>query len=197
MKKHDVLLNKISKGMRIITLAPLMAFATVTVLFINKCAFFGGTYNFIMALLFLTVLPLLAYPLQPYIPHFKDKGRDGQRTLAMIFAVCGYILGCVTGLALSAPSLVMFIYLEYLLSGMVILIFNKVFKLRASAHACGIIGPAVMLAYFGVVWTLPIGVILYFAAFWASVRMKRHTPLQFIGGAIIPIAVLMLLSVLF
>ena len=40
-------------------------------------------------LLFLVVLPLLAYPLQKYIPHFKDSGRDGQRSLAMIFSAAG------------------------------------------------------------------------------------------------------------
>lgn len=189
--------KKITKLIRIITLAPVMALATLVTLFIKDASLFGGVHNFVLAVTFLGVLPLLAYPLQPIIPHFKDKGREGQRTLAMIFAVCGYILGCIMGLIVSATPTLWFIYLEYLISGALIMVFNKVLGLRASAHACGVIGPAVMLAYFGVPWALIPGIALYALAFWASVKMERHTASQFIGGAIIPVAVLIVLAFIF
>jgi len=32
-------------------------------------------------LLFLSILPTLAYPLQKYILKYKDRGREGQRSL--------------------------------------------------------------------------------------------------------------------
>ena len=184
---------KFAKIIRVLTVAPIMALMTLCTLFIFRPTLFGGALNFILAIVFLTVLPLLAYPLQPVVPHFKDKGREGQRNLAMIFAVSGYILGCLTNLFLKAPSSLWLIYLIYLISGILILIINKLFKLRASAHACGVAGPAALLAYLGVPAAIFPGIVLYLAALWASLKMKRHTLPQFIGGAIIPLCVLVFL----
>ncbi len=184
---------KFAKIIRILTVAPIMALITLCTLFICRSELFGGTHLFILAVVFLTVLPLLAYPLQPIVPHFKDKGREGQRNLAMIFAVSGYILGCITNLFLSAPTSLWLIYLIYLISGLLILVTNKLFKLRASAHACGVAGPAALLAYLGVPAAILPGIALYLAALWASLKMKRHTLPQFIGGAIIPMCVLVFL----
>ena len=184
----------ITKLIRVLTVAPLMALVTLITLYVYDKGLFDSRLSLLfISIAFLVVLPLLAYPLQPVIPHFKNKGREGQRNLAMIFAVSGYILGCITNLFLSAPTALWLIYLEYLLSGLLVLIINKAFHLRASAHACGIIGPAAMLAYFGIIAALPIGLVLYATALWASLEMKRHTVPQFIVGAIIPVAVLTVL----
>ncbi len=189
---------KTTKIIRVLTVAPLMAFFTVLTLFLCKPECFGGSILlFALSVLFLTVLPLLAYPLQPIIPVFNKKGREGQRNLAMLFANGGYILGCITNLFMDAPTALWIIYLEYLFSGMLILIFNKVFKLRASAHACGIIGPGVMLFLFGIHLALAVSVLLWGVALWASISMKRHTVPQFIGGSVIPIAVLIVLRIIF
>ena len=185
---------KSAKTVRILTLAPLMALITLCTLFIFDSTLLGGAFLFSLAVLFLTVLPLLAYPLQRFIPHFKHKGREGQRSLAMIFAVSGYVLGCLTNLFLSAPASLWFIYLGYLISGALILVTNKLLGLRASAHACGVVGPTVILATLGLPIAIFPGIALYLAALWASLKMRRHTVAQFIGGAIIPICVLMILS---
>ncbi len=172
-----------------------MALATVVTLFaVRSESFNNNVWALLLAIFFLTVLPLLAYPLQRFIPHFKDKGREGQRNLAMLFANGGYILGCITNLFMSAPRELWIIYLEYLLSGMLILIFNKVFHLRASAHACGVIGPGVMLFFFGIHPALAVGLVLWGAALWGSIVMKRHTFPQFLGGSAIPIAMLVILQ---
>ena len=173
-----------------------MALATLITLCIHDAEIFGGAYNFIIAILFLFILPVCAYPLQPFIPHFKDKGREGQRNLAMIFAVGGYVAGCITNLFLNAPVYLWMVYLDYLISGALIVIINKVFHLRASAHACGIVGPGALLCYLGVPVALIPTAILYFAAMWASIRMKRHTLWQFLGGAVIPLAVLIFLHLI-
>ena len=188
----------LAKTVRIITLAPLMALATLITLYLNEPTLFGANaINLWLAILFLTVLPILAYPLQPVIPGFKGKGREGQRNLAMVFAVCGYTLGCITNLFLNASEELWLIYLTYLISGGAIVFVNKKLHIRASAHACGIIGPAVMLAAFGIPAALLVGVPLHFAALWASLKMKRHTVPQYIAGSLIPMAVLAILKFLF
>jgi hypothetical protein len=189
---------KIAKVIRILTLAQLIAVATLCVLFAYDRSFFSNEPALlVVGIIFLGVLPLLAYPLQPVIPGFRGKGREGQRSLAMIFAVLGYVLGCITNVFMHGTPQLWIIYLEYLLSGVAILVFNKVFKLRASAHACGIAGPAVMLASFGVLPALAVGAVAYAAALWASLVMKRHTLPQFIGGALIPIILLVPLHIIF
>ena len=182
--------SKITKTIRILTVAPVMALATLITLFVYNPDVFGGAYNFIISVFFLFILPISAYPLQSFIPHFKHKGREGQRNLAMIFAVGGYVAGCITNLFLSAPIYLWMIYLDYLVSGALVVIINKVFRLRASAHACGITGPGALLCYMGIPMALIPTAILYFAAMWASIEMKRHTLWQVLGGAIIPLAVL-------
>ena len=49
------------------------------------------------------------------------------------------------------------IYLEYLLCGIAMLVINKAFHLKASGHACGIVGPVAMLYYFGLLIPAVIG----------------------------------------
>ena len=181
---------KTTKIIRILTVAPVMALATLIILFVYNPDIFGGAYNFIISVFFLFILPISAYPLQPFIPHFKDKGREGQRNLAMVFAVGGYVAGCITNLFLNAPVYLWMVYLDYLISGALVVIINKVFHLRASAHACGITGPGALLCYMGLPMALIPTAILYVAAMWASIQMKRHTLWQFLGGAVIPLAVL-------
>lgn len=192
-----VMKAKITKLIRVLTVAPVMALATLCALYVASPDLFGGGHLFVLAIVFLFTLPISAYPLQPLIPYFKDKGREGQRNLAMLFAVCGYVAGCVTNLFFHVSTSLWIIYLDYLISGILVVLINKVFHLRASAHACGIIGPMALLCYFGLPWAIITGLILYFAAMWASLEMKRHTLPQFIGGAIIPLVVLGLLHIIF
>ena len=99
----------IEKTIRIITLAPIMALIAISLLFALRPGEFYGAANYAVAILCLTVLPLLAYPLQPYIPRYKDQGRAGQRRLAIVMAVVGLRLhgvavGVVPGAAVLAPE---------------------------------------------------------------------------------------------
>ncbi len=188
--------KRISKLIRILTTPPIMALLALSLLFLRDSTIFGSSMHFILAILFLCVLPLLAYPLQPFIPKFKHKGRDGQRNLAMIFSVCGYLLGAFTTLFLDAPTSLWLIYLAYLISGVLIALVNKVFHKKASGHACGIAGPLSLLVCFGIPSALLLGIPIYFAALWASLEMKRHTLPQFLGGTAIPIAVILTLALL-
>ena len=123
-------MNKVYKIIRVATVPPIMA----ATLFIVLGAFGVTTLiDSLLGIFFIGILPILSYPLQRFIPYYKDKGREGQRNLAIVFSVIGYIVGCVLALIFNAPlNTVVFIYLDYLLSGLLIAIFNKLFHLKTS-----------------------------------------------------------------
>lgn len=54
----------------------------------------------------------------------------------MIFSAVGYLLGTLVAFITDVPVELKIIYLEYLLCGIAMLVLNKVFKLKASGHAC-------------------------------------------------------------
>ena len=126
--------NKIHKIIRILTVAPFMAIVTLSLLLIFKAEIYPNIWYYLLSLFFLGFLPLLAYPLQKFIPFFKNEGRNGQRNLAIIFAVAGYILGCIIGLFASYTKGLWLIYLEYLLSGLGIAIVNQFFHLKTRVN---------------------------------------------------------------
>lgn len=87
-------MEKVFRVIRIITVPPVFAIGlllTVYSLFHNDVLSHG---QLICGLIFLGLLPMLGYPLQKYIPFFRERGREGQRSLAMIFSTMGYVLGC-------------------------------------------------------------------------------------------------------
>ena len=145
----------------------------------------------------LSVLPLLAYPLQKFIPKFKDKGRDGQRTLAMIFSASGYVCGVAVAFAFGAPKELKMVFVEYLLCGISILVSSKVFKKKASGHACGVVGPVAMLTYLGLYIPAAVGAILTLPVYVSSLKTRRHTAFELLLGSIIPIAMLLINHLIF
>lgn len=192
------MIKRLAKIIRIITVAPLMALFMLVTLYLQDPMLFGRPVNFVLAVLFLVVFPLLAYPLQPLIKKYKDKGRKGQRTLALIFAVAGYIFGCLITIFIQAPKNIWIIYLCYLLSGIFVVLSNKLFHFKASGHACGVTGPFTLLLYFGQSCGF-FGIPILALTWLSSLYMKRHTNLQLIVGAVIPsislVIVLMIISI--
>ena len=182
-------MSKIVKVIRVLTVAPVMAFVMLLTLYLHNPLLFGSRADFVLSILFLVVFPLLAYPLQPLIKKYKDKGREGQRILAIDFAVSGYICGCLFAMLLHAPKNVWTIYLSYLLSGILIMLTNKLFHFRTSGHTCGVAGPFALLIYFGHPFGF-YGIPVLVLVFLSSLQMKRHTVLQLICGAAIPIVAL-------
>ncbi len=186
-----MLKQHLAKIIRVVTIAPIMALLLLVVLFLAKPEIFGNTLNLVLAIFFLVVLPILAYPVQPLIPHFREKGRDGQRSLAMWMASAGYILGVITALILPVSDYLLVIYLTYLLSGVSLVLLNKVFKIKASGHACGVAGPIFSLIYFIGPWLL-FGILILAAVFWASLTMKRHDKAELLIGMTVPTYALLL-----
>ena len=183
-------MNKISFIIRKITVPPVFAASLLIIAYIVYPHYFGSILHMFGGLVFLCVLPILAYPLQKYIPHFKDKGREGQRSLAMIFSAVGYLLGTLVAFITGAPAELKIIYLEYLLCGIAMLVLNKAFKLKASGHACGIVGPILLMIYFKMYIPALVGALLIVPVYVSSLKTKRHTAPQLIGGSLIPLVAL-------
>lgn len=170
---------------RKITVPPVFAILFLLTLYGFYPAYFNGLFQLICGLFFLGVLPLLGYPLQKYIPHFKDKGREGQRTLAMIFSMAGYLLGTLVSFVWKSSAELHIVYFLYLLCGVTIFVFNKGFHLKASGHACGITGPFVLFVNFGMYIPAIIAALIIIPVMISSVKTKRHTGGQLLGGSLI------------
>lgn len=172
---------------RICTLAPLLAALMLIFLYATQPKMFNSIGGLLRQLLFLSLLPLLAYPVQPLIPPFREKGREGQRHLAMIFAFAGYLLNGIVNICVHPSRELSLIGWVYLLSGITILLCNRLFRLRASGHAAGVGAIIGLLTLTGHPGTLVVTLPLLFLVFWSSIAAKRHTLSQLVGGTLIPI----------
>lgn len=193
MSKHNIL-DKAAKVIRVVTVAPIMAAILIIILFWYFPDSFRDPFDTVISILFLVAFPLLAYPLQPLIPRYKDKGREGQRNLAIIFALIGYVLAVLFALFRHPSSGLWIIYLTYLISALLIALFNKVIGLKASGHSCGVAGPVWTLIWFlGVQATF--GLVFLVAVYWASMKTKRHKISELLAGTLIP-AISLAISIL-
>ena len=83
----------------------------------------------------------------------------------------------------TVAAAVLTILAAYLISLMLLVLFNKVIKIRASGHACSVTSPLFFATYyFGLGALLPAAV-LYATIFWASIVTKRHTVKEFLLGS--------------
>lgn len=179
-------MEKFARIFRKIARPPIFAVAFLLTVYIVTPSAFGTIPQLLCGIATLGILPILGYPLQKYIPPFKDKGREGQRSLAMLFCFAGYLLGTVIALLTNAPEPLLMIYLCYLSCGIGMLLFNKVFRMKASGHACGIMGPIfAMLMYFKLYVPAAVGAVLAVMVFVSSVKTKEHTAGQLLGGTAI------------
>lgn len=184
--------SRLSRVIRVITIAPIMALLLLVTLYITKAEYFGGSLNFIVAVISLVVFPVMAYPIQPLVPGFRHRGREGQRSLAIWMAGIGYCFGVVMAAFMAVTRQMWIIYLTYFISGILIILFNKVFKVKASGHACGVAGPL-----FGSIYLMGplacLGLIVLAAVYRASLFMQRHSKSELLLGMTIA-AVALLIS---
>lgn len=184
-------MQKLAKVISILTVAPLMALVLLSWLYCADPVLFGGLFQYLLAVLFLVVLPIFAYPLQKILPPFRSQGRPGQRKLAFFMAVLGYTLGIVCAAIARAPKTLWLIYLTYFFSGILLTLLNRVTKVRASGHACGVAGPIALLIYMRGAPALPM-LLLLPLVYWARLAMKRHTPVDLVWGTLTPLLALLL-----
>ena len=174
--------EKIAQIIRGITVPPILVTAHIIILAFNRKDIFQSSIEVVLSVLFLGFIPILAYPLQPLLPHFKNKGREGQRNLAFILNIIGYVMIVIIGYFMNVSMNLQTIYLTYFFSVIVLTLFNKVIQVRASGHACAVAGPFLLLIYFqGLKVVIPC-VIIAVAVAWSSLELKRHTRQELIIG---------------
>lgn len=183
-------LNGLAKGVRVLTVPPLMAAALLLILRAGKGYFSQGALYW--ALFFLTFLPLASYGVWAAIPPLRRRGRDAQRSLAVIFSVAGYLGVALYGVLAARPVEEQIVFFTYLISGALIALFSFVFHIKSSGHACGVSGPTAMLAYRVSPWFL-LGYLLLIPVWQSSLRLKRHTAGELLLGALFPVAAMALL----
>ena len=180
-KEQKNLLAKIIRG---VAIPPTFVVTLMTLMYLLHPTMFRHIGDLVAVITALAVIPALAYPLARVIPKYKAKGRQGSRSLAFVTSAVGYVLGTAYAFISGATEDLKFIFCGYLLALGALLVFNKLFKLRASGHACGIFGPLLYAVYFlGAMWIIPC-IIVATAVVWASVYRKSHTPKELALGAL-------------
>ena len=176
--------ERAAKVIRVATVPPVMVLALLLVLFFRCTGIFSAPRELLWSILLLAVLPLLAYPLSSLVPGYRRRGREGQRDLALVLSPVCYAGAVLYGFAAGVSRGLFFIFLVYLLSALVLIVFNKVLGLRASGHACSLVGPMLLsLRFLGVISILPC-LLLLGAILWSSLVLGRHTPKELALGAL-------------
>ena len=170
---------------RIISIPPVMVSLLVLVLAFFADDFFSSGIDIAAMLVCLALIPLAAYPLSWIIPGVRRKGREGQRNLAFVLTGVGYVLGWCYAKFISLNRHQILVYTIYLLSLLLLLLWNKVFHLRARGHGCSVTGPVVLTGYYLGTVGIIIGAACYLAIFWASVTAKRHKWDEYLGGSVL------------
>ena len=185
-KEERLIINKekLAKIIRIITIPPIMALFLFIVLFIFKDNLFVELADFIAGILFLVVIPTLAYPFQKFIPKFKDKGRDGQRKLAFIVTLLSYTGMLLYVLMANVSPDMLLICLTYFLTVLILTLSNKL-HIKASGHAASCSSPLVFFVYYFSWKALIPSVLAFLTILWSSLVTKRHTVKEFMVGSII------------
>lgn len=188
-------MKKVAKSIRVITVAPIVAFVLINLLYFKGNNVFNNIWGYFIALFTLVILPLLAYPVQRILLPSKDK-RQAERTLAIIFSICGYVIGLVFALIFNTSSVQKIMFLTYLLSGSLIALFSFGLKIKASGHMCGLAGPIALIVYvFGYYYLLL--VFLLILVIWSSLKLRRHNLIELTIGSIIPIVALLISIMIF
>lgn len=176
-----------AKGVRIISVPPVMALALALSVYFAKAAAFADARELWLTVVFLSVLPSLAYPISYLLPSLKSRGREGQRNFAFVMTALSYPLLALYAVVAGSAGFLL-IAATYFLSFAILLLLNKVFQVRASGHACSATGPLVLMGYFIGFPAVPWGLLFYVLIFWASLVTKGHTASELIWGSLASVA---------
>ncbi len=180
-------MTHVAKAVRFLTVPPLVVALVMTLLFC-RARVFPAPLDFALILLFLAVVPVLAYPIQRLVPALRKGGQAAQRRLAFALTPLGYLGAVIICVLRKAVPNLLYISVVYFASVLLLLAVNKLTPLRASGHGCSIAGPIVLLCCFLSSWYVILPAIaLYAVCFWASVYLGRHTVSEFLLGSLIPV----------
>lgn len=174
----------LAKMIRVLTVPPVMVGTLIILLSVLRPDVITSPAESLLALLFLAIIPILAYPISALIPSLRAKGRNGQRELAFILSAAGYTGGVIYAMVAHVNISLAVIFWTYFVSVIFLTLLNKVIRVKASGHACSIAGPIGLVCYFLPPILIPVCLLLYGGIFWASVRMGRHTVREFLLGSL-------------
>ncbi len=175
---------KIAKFISVLTVAPFIGLLVLSWMWLNNPHYFASQPNwYFISVSLLTLVPVSAYLLKYAIPSIRVKGRDGERKLAFIMAVAGYLAGVVVCQIYHGPRVVYILFITYFISGFTLLLLNRFAKIKASGHACGLAGPTTFLICLlgGTTWFTAL---LIPAVFWARLKLERHDMSDLIIGSL-------------
>lgn len=195
-KKSGGLARLLAFVLRVLTAPPFAVLCSFSLIY-GFTDRFGSLSHYLLLVAFIGFLPLLAYPLSFFVPALRKKGRKGQRTLALVLSLLGYLLGALTVFLSPAVStgFEKVLAATYLFSGALIALTSAV-GFKSSGHAAGVSGPAFLLTW-TLGWPGALSFLLLGGVFWSSLHLKRHTLPQLIVGTLIPIAGVILFRFLF
>jgi len=173
--------DRLAHVIRIITVPPLMITGLLCFLYFKGGASFAAPNDISMAFAGLVALPLLSYPAWSVFGNKTLDKRKGQRKLAFIFSVVGYVCCFIYGLRFGTDA-IREIFYTYFFTVILLALLNKVFHVRASGHAASSISTVVFsAAYLSPAVTCAF-VILFTGSVWASIYLKRHKWQDIIAG---------------
>ena len=174
----------IAKVIRILSVPPVMVTLLIAVILLGKREIFHSGWEIAVLWICLALIPALAYPIADLVPKLRRKGREGERNAAFITSAAGYLIGIVSAVLFKNPYLI-FITGIYVCSVILLLMWNKLFKIRSSGHGCSVVGPLAISVWLFGLPAIPICLAIYAAILWASLYLKRHTLLEFLGGSLL------------
>ena len=175
--------NAIAKIVRGIAIPPTFVLILSVLMYLLRPSAFRGFGDLAIMVFTLAICPALAYPLARILPHYKTAGRAGSRSLAFLTSAVGYTTGTLYAFLSHASDDLKFVFTGYLIALAALTILNKLFKRKASGHACGIVGPLLYTVYyFGPLFLIPC-VLIAALVVWASVYRKSHTPKELLLGS--------------
>lgn len=170
--------DKSAKIVRIISAPPFVAALFVLLLYYSPNHILTEKNQLIAMLVCLSAVPLAAYPISAIL----KMNRSQQRILAMAISFAAYLVLATLSITLKWSFKAELISLTYFISSLWLIVFNKLFKLRASGHACAVTGPGVMMCALLDVRYFPACALFYVVVLWASLKTKRHSVKEYLLG---------------
>lgn len=173
--------NMLAKGIRVLTVPPLLITGMLIILTVSLDNFFDSMTQMVLAIVLLGLVPILAYPLQKLLPEGGEV-REEQRNIAFVLTFSGYLTALFFSIAGDCGRELQFIIVSYFISMALLVILNKALHIRASGHACSVTGTLYFLSFFlGARAVVPC-LIVAAAVVWSSLRLKRHTIQEIFWG---------------
>lgn len=196
-KDRITMKDTIAKAIRTVTVPPILATAMLLIFRFAYGNEFVTIPVLILEILFLVVVPVSAYPLSNLKKEEGKNAREQQRKLAFIMNFSGYALALLAGIINRCSQMLRIILTGYFIAVVVLTVINKIFKIRASGHACSCVLPYLFFCYWFGMKAAIICILLYLAEFWASIRLKRHTVQEFLLGSVVAVIIFILLILIF